>query len=121
MGPWTIDAAAAGVRLDKFLAAADRLGSRGRAVDALARGKIFLNGREATPRDAGAPLAAGDVVRFWIDRPGSARRRATLGDQRDLPIVFEDDDLIVVDKPAGVLAVPLPRREEARSVFDDLK
>src|SRR5262245_59772860 len=101
MGQWTIDGAAAGVRLDKYRAAADRLGSRGRAADALARGKIFLNGREATPRDAGTPLAKGDVVRIWVDRPGSARRRAALGADHDLPIVFEDDDLVVVDKPAG--------------------
>src|SRR6185503_14669062 len=58
-----------------------------------------------------------------MDRPGSAKRRGSLGDARDLPIVFEDDQLIVLNKPAGVLAVPLPlrRREDARSVFDDLK
>ena len=58
-----------------------------------------------------------------MDRPGSAKRRATLGDDRDLPIVYEDDTLVVLDKPAGLLAVPLPlrRRENARSVFDDLK
>ena len=58
-----------------------------------------------------------------MDRPGSAKRRATLGDDRDLPIVYEDDALIVLDKPAGLLAVPLPlrRRDDARSVFEDLK
>ena len=118
---WTIDAGAAGVRLDKFLAAPDRLGSRGRAVDALARGKVFLNDREATRDDAGASLAAGDVVRVWMDRPGSARRREALGSERDLPIVYEDDVLVVLNKPAGVLAVPLAQRDGARSVLDDLK
>src|SRR4029077_11820937 len=46
-----------------------------------------------------------------------------LGEQRDLPIVYEDDAVIVLNKPAGLLAVPLPlqRRNEARSVFEDLK
>jgi 23S rRNA pseudouridine1911/1915/1917 synthase len=118
---WTVDAAAAGARLDKFLAAADRLGSRGRAADALARGKIYLNDREADMKDAGVALSAGDVVRVWMDRPGSAKRRPTLGDERDLPIVHEDSSIIVLNKPAGLLAVPLERRDEARSVYEDLK
>jgi len=123
MTHWTVTSREAGVRLDKFLAGADRIGSRVRAATALERGKIFLNEREMTPDQAGTKLAAGDVVRAWMDRPGSAKRRATLGDDRDLPIVYEDDTLIVLDKPAGLLAVPLPlrRRENARSVFDDLK
>jgi len=118
---WTVDASAAGSRLDKFLAAEGRLGSRRRAAEALARRKVFLNGREATDADAATPLAPGDKVRFWIDRPGTSKRPQSIGDARDLRIVYEDDDLVVVDKPAGVLAVPLARRENARSVYDDLK
>jgi 23S rRNA pseudouridine1911/1915/1917 synthase len=123
MPEWTVPVAEAGERLDKFLAAADRAGSRRRAVDALDRRKVFLNDREMTRTDAGVRVAAGDLVRLWIDRPGSARRRATLGERRDLPIVYEDDHLVVLNKPAGVLAVPLPRerRTDARSVFEDLK
>jgi 23S rRNA pseudouridine1911/1915/1917 synthase len=121
MDRWTVDAAAAGARLDKFLASADRLGSRKRAAAALARGKIYLNDREATVKDAAAILAAGDAVRVWMDRPGSARRRGSLGEERDLPIVYEDASLIVLNKPAGLLAVPLERRADARSVYEDLK
>ena len=60
-------------------------------------------------------------MQVWADRPGTAKRRTALGDERDLPIVYEDDLLIVLNKPAGVLAVPLERREGARSVFEDLK
>ena len=120
---WTVSRDEVGVRLDKYLAAPDRLGSRARAVDALARGKIFLNDREVATSHAGTRLAEADVVRVWMDRPGSARRRLALGDARDLPIVYEDDHLLVLNKPAGVLAVPLPadRRDSARSVFDDVK
>jgi 23S rRNA pseudouridine1911/1915/1917 synthase len=72
------------------------------------------------PRDAAARrLAAGDHVRVWIDRPGSARGRVArrVGDLR---IVFEDDTLIVLDKPAGLLAVPLERRGGAPSIFDQV-
>ena len=56
-----------------------------------------------------------------MDRPGTAKRRTTLGDERDLPIVYEDEAVIVLNKPAGVLAVPLERHEGARSVLEDLK
>jgi 23S rRNA pseudouridine1911/1915/1917 synthase len=123
MPQWTVNSRDAGARLDKFLADRERIGSRARAAEALERGKIFVNEREVTVGEAGSRLAVGDVVRAWMDRPGSARRRVTLGDDRDLPIVYEDDTLVVLDKPAGLLAVPLPlcRRKDARSVFDDLK
>ena len=40
--------------------------------------------------------------------------------KRRLDIVFEDDDLIVINKPAGLLTVPLERRRSAPSVYDDL-
>src|ERR1043166_7564423 len=123
MPQWTVNDDDAGARLDKFLAAGHRVGSRARAVESLDRGRVFGNEGEMT-RAPGAPrLAVGDIVRVWSDRPGSAKRRAHLGDDRDLPIVYEDDALVVLNKPAGLRAVPLPlrRRENARSVFDDLK
>jgi len=118
---WTAGPSDAGLRLDKFLADPARLGSRARAAAALQRGKIFVNDRETTTADAGARLARGDTVRVWMDRPGSAKRQTSLGDDRDLPIVYEDEALIVLNKPAGLLAVPLERRGDARSVFEDLK
>ncbi len=118
---WTAGREDAGLRLDKYLAAAERLGSRARAASALARGKVFLNGREASPAAAASRLAPGDEVRIWMDRPGTAKRRAALGDSRDLPILYEDEAVIILNKPAGVLAVPLERRGDARSVFDDIR
>ena len=123
MPQWTVAAKEVGTRLDKYLAAPDRAGSRARAATALERGKVFVNDREMTMADAPARVAAGDVVRFWEDRPGTAKKRSSLGADRDLPVVYEDDALIVLNKPAGLLAVPLPlqRRNDARSVFEDLK
>ena len=115
---WTIAPDEAGARLDKFLAAGSRLGSRGRAVDALERGKVYVNGVEAGIVDAARRLVAGDVVRVWMDRPGSARRRPRLGITGDLDVIFEDDDLLVVNKPAGLLSVPLERKSAVPSVYD---
>src|SRR5678815_4091999 len=114
---WTIDDAAAGTRQDKYLAAPERLGSRARAVAALERGKIYLNNHEASLADAGVRLAAGDAVRVWMDRPGSARaRRPGVREIGDVEIVFEDETLIVVNKPTGLLTVPLERKSDAPSV-----
>jgi 23S rRNA pseudouridine1911/1915/1917 synthase len=123
MPEWIVNAGDAGTRLDKYLAARDRAGSRSRAADALVRGKVFVDDRAATLADAGLRLAAGVSIRLWTDRPGTAKRTATLGDDRDLPIVFEDETIVVLDKPPGLLAVPLPlkRSRNARSVYEDLK
>ncbi|HXG53814.1 MAG TPA: RluA family pseudouridine synthase, partial [Vicinamibacterales bacterium] len=118
---WTASAADAGVRFDKFLADPGRLCSRGRAVVALERGKIFLNGDETDVSDASRRLLAGDVVRFWEDRPGSARRRPRTGPSGDLDVVFEDDLLLVVNKPAGILSVPLERKADAPSVYEQIE
>jgi 23S rRNA pseudouridine1911/1915/1917 synthase len=118
---WTVTAEAEGTRLDKFLADPGRLGSRGRATAALERGKVFLNDAEAAPADGGRRLVAGDAVRIWVDRPGSARKRIIRPARRgELDVLYEDDALIVVNKPAGLLAVPLPQREAATSVQDEL-
>lgn len=118
---WAVDPADAGTRLDKYLASDARLGSRGKAAEALARGKIFLNDREATPADGAQRLAAGDVVRVWMDRPGSSRKLTQRPPRAgELSIVYEDDAMVVVDKPPGLLTVPLPRRAEAPSVEDAL-
>jgi 23S rRNA pseudouridine1911/1915/1917 synthase len=116
---WIVSAADAGVRLDKFLAAADRLGSRKRASVALDRAKVFVNDVEAAASAGATRLAKGDRVRVWMDRPGSSRSRTPVR-TGDLRILFEDESLIVLDKPAGLLAVPLERQEHADSVVDQL-
>jgi 23S rRNA pseudouridine1911/1915/1917 synthase len=114
---WTVDAADAGTRLDKFLAGADRLGSRAKAAAALERGKVFLNDTEIGLAEAGLRLAAGDRVRLWMDRPGSSKARPAPLEPGGLQIVYEDDSLLVLNKPPGLLAVPLARRDEAPSVY----
>jgi 23S rRNA pseudouridine1911/1915/1917 synthase len=118
---WTVGAAEEGVRLDKFLAAAGRLGSRGQATAALERGKVFLNGAEASGSAGARRLTAGDRVRVWMDRPGTAKARARHGRFGDLDVVYEDEVLLVVNKPAGVLAVPLERRSESPSTYDHVE
>jgi 23S rRNA pseudouridine1911/1915/1917 synthase len=82
---------------------------------------VFLNDAEVGTPDASRRLADGDDVRLWIDRPGSAMRRPGSYSSGDLHILYEDDVLIVLDKPAGMLSVPLERRAGATSAYDLLE
>ncbi len=118
---WNVGVEDAGARLDKFLAAPGRLASRARAAAALERGKVFLNGGEVGLAGAATRLNTGDAVRVWMDRPGSATARRRAQHVGDLIILFEDESLLVVDKPAGLLAVPLERKSAAPSVFEQLE
>jgi 23S rRNA pseudouridine1911/1915/1917 synthase len=97
-----------GVRLDKFLASPDRLGSRKRVATALERGKVFINDVEVGLDAASRRLRRGDVIYVWMDRPGSAKRHTGPFEVGQLKVLFEDDLLLVVNKPAGLLSVPLP-------------
>ena len=118
---WIAAPADAGARLDKFLAAPDRLGSRSRVADALERGRVFLNGNEANLRDGASKLTAGDQIELWIDRPGSAGRRPYSAPRGDGFILYEDDALLVLNKPPGMLSVPLERRAGAMSAYDHVE
>jgi 23S rRNA pseudouridine1911/1915/1917 synthase len=111
---WSVTAEEQGLRLDRFLSAADRLGSRGRVRIALDRGQVFVNEVEASVKDAGSRLNSGDVVRLWRDRPGSSRRK-TSPKSDTLPLLYEDETMLVVNKPAGLLSVPLGRGTSSRS------
>jgi len=104
---FTVAPSEVGTRLDKFLAAPARLGSRGKAADALARGQVFVNGNEVASDAAAQAMRAGDLVRLWRSRPGSAKRRSVTRDAGPLTIVYEDEAFAVVDKPPGLLSVPL--------------
>jgi 23S rRNA pseudouridine1911/1915/1917 synthase len=114
---WTVTMREAGERLDKFLATDERLGSRGRAAKAIERGKVFLNGREVLHAEAATRLKAGDVVRVWMDRPGTSKPRPRERHDGDLHVLYEDDTLIVVNKPAGLLSVPLERLPDDPSML----
>jgi 23S rRNA pseudouridine1911/1915/1917 synthase len=118
---WRVTEDEAGSRLDKFLASPNRLGSRSRVVTALDRGRVFVNDIESAAADGSSRVDAGDDVCVWTDRPGTARRRPDAVRKSPLRIVFEDDDLIVLDKPAGLLSVPLDVREAAASIFEQVE
>ena len=92
----------AGRRLDQFLA--DALGeavSRSRLKGLIEDGRVTLNG--AVVRQPRRRIAAGDVASVDVPPPAEAAPRA---EAIALSILYEDDDLIVMDKPAGMVVHP---------------
>lgn len=118
---WTVSPEEAGQTIDKFLAAPERLGSRSKATAARERGKVFINEVEADPADVRRRVNGGDEIRVWEDRPGSSRRRPVPFKSGPLNVLYEDQHLIVLNKPAGLLAVPLERKGEETSIFDQVE
>jgi 23S rRNA pseudouridine1911/1915/1917 synthase len=118
---WQVSESESGLRLDKWLAAAERLGSRSKALSAIERGKVFVNGVEQTVAGAARRMQTGETVRLWMDRPGSAERRYTERREAGLHLLYEDSSLLVINKPAGLLTVPLPSQPDEPSLLDQVK
>lgn len=98
----TIAQEAAGWRLDRALAAAIPTLSRERLKALIAAGA--LTGPEGTPvRDPATKAAIGGTYRLEIPAPKPARNEAQA---IALEIVHEDEHLLVVDKPAGMVVHP---------------
>ncbi len=97
-----VDADAAGQRLDQWLAGklAPAL-SRSRVQALVRQGAVSVGGRVAI--EAKHKLAAGDMVTVHLPEPEPAEPR---GENIPLDILYEDDALIVVNKPAGLVVHP---------------
>jgi len=92
---------AAGERLDAFLAAP--LGSRSQAARLIAAGLVLVDG---TPPRKGQPLRGGERIEVGQEEPEAADATAPAAVTARFQIAFEDEHLIVVDKPAGVVVHP---------------
>ena len=91
----------AGVRLDAFLSADGAL-TRSQAARLIAEGRVRVNGK---PAAKSARLSGGETV--TVDVP---HLRETALPPQDIPldVVYEDDDVIVVNKPTGLVVHPAP-------------
>ena len=93
--------AAAGERLDRFLASLPEVGSRGVAERLLAEG-VLVDGQG---RAKSHRLSGGEELEFEVpERPVQELEP----EQMDLRIAYEDEHLVVVDKPAGLVVHPAP-------------
>ncbi len=97
----TAPAEAEGARLDKWLADAGIGMSRSRLRVLIEEGRVTMNGQPAT--DPSAKVVVGAT--YAIDRPAPV---GALPEPEDIPldVVFEDEHLIIIDKPPGLVVHP---------------
>jgi 23S rRNA pseudouridine1911/1915/1917 synthase len=98
-----VDAAQAGMRLDRFLAEALPKLSRTRIQALISDGRVERAG--ATVASTSQRVKSGDRFTIYEPPPQPAKPE---GQDIALTVVYEDSDLIVIDKPAGLVVHPAP-------------
>ncbi len=89
-----------GVRLDRFIA--DLLESRSQAQKAIADGRVTINGERVIKSRS---VQAGQRVAVILPE---IKPIIAIDAESTVPIVFQDDAMIIVDKPAGMVVHPAP-------------
>ncbi|MFZ0341586.1 MAG: RluA family pseudouridine synthase [Gaiellaceae bacterium] len=92
---------AAGERLDRFLAGLPEVGSRAAAERLLSAGAVLVDGEL---RGKSHKLAGGEAVAIEAPAPVAVPEV----EPPELTVAYEDEHLLVVDKPAGVVVHPAP-------------
>jgi 23S rRNA pseudouridine1911/1915/1917 synthase len=93
----------AGQRLDKFLASHLPELSRARLQDLIEAGEVRRE--DAVITDGSSRVKPGQSYAVHLPEP---RPAAPQGEERPLDVVFEDEHLLVLDKPAGLVVHPAP-------------
>ena len=86
------------MRLDKFVKAEHAELSWRQVRDAIEKGQVTVDGR--VEKDPGLDVFSGAAILLNLNRPAESRARASFD------ILHEDDHIIVLNKPAGLLSIP---------------
>lgn len=95
----TVTAEEAGARLDAYLASATEL-TRSAAARLMEEEQVTLNGKRANKKDK---VKAGDVIIVLLPEPEPDE---AIPQDIPLDIVYEDEDILVVNKPCGMVVHP---------------
>lgn len=106
----TVPDEADGTRLDRFLASVLGDQSRSRLQKLIKDGQVLVGGRAAKPNQ---PVKRGQDVSIDIPEPLPA---APAPEALPLQILYQDQDVIVVDKPAGMVVHPAAGHESGTLV-----
>lgn len=88
-------------RLDRFLAASLSQHSRARLQALIKAGQVNVNGKPVTK--TGHPLSGGETVSIVVP---AAQPTGLIPEDIPLDIIFENDEVIVINKPAGLVVHP---------------
>jgi len=92
-------------RLDVFLSQQPAIGTRSRAQRLIRQGHVTVDGSR---RKAAQPVHPADVVTVFIPEESPLPRAEDL----PLAMMYEDADVLIIDKPAGVVVHPAPGHSE---------
>ena len=95
-----------GLRLDRFLGMQNIFKNRSQALKIIQQGRVLLKGQK--PLKPSSPLKAGDVLKIHLPAEFSAEGKALDPYDFPVPVVYEDEDVLVVEKPAGLVTHPAP-------------
>lgn len=87
-------------RLDVYLTHQIQNATRNKVQQAINEGLVLVDGKQVKPSH---PVAPGETIEVTLPRPP---RPEAVPENIPLDIVYEDDDLIVVNKPAGMVTHP---------------
>jgi len=87
-------------RLDTFLTSHVENATRSKVQKAIKDGAVLVNGKAVRPS---YPVTGGEVITVTLPKPPP---QDAVPEQIPLDIVYEDDDLLVVNKPAGMVVHP---------------
>ena len=87
-------------RLDLYLVSKTKEISRSKIQRFIKEGQVRVNGEAAT---SNYKIASGDLITLELPSPKAVQIKA---EKLSLKVIYEDDDLIVIDKPAGVVVHP---------------
>lgn len=106
---YTVPDEAAGERLDAWISGAADI-SRSRAQKLIEEGGILRNGKPTDKKDKVAP---GDEITVTLPEPSECN-----AEPEDIPldVVYEDTDIIVINKPKGMVVHPAPGNEHGTLV-----
>lgn len=103
--------ASAGQRIDRWLAETLPDRSRSEVQRWIKNGDVLVDQISAK---ASQRLEAGQVIAIQLPQPAEA---PTVQPQNlNLPIIFEDNDLLIIDKPAGMVVHPAPGHDDGTLV-----
>ncbi len=99
------------MRLDRWLVSQRPEQSRSRIQIFIDNGLVLVNGR---PGKSKTPLRTGDEIKLWLPPPEPLPY--LMPEKMNLNILFEDEHLIVINKPSGLTVHPAPGNKQGTLV-----
>lgn len=97
----TVDKGQEPMRLDKFLVARIEGASRNKVQQAIEAGRVLINGKQIQPNHRIKP---GEEIVVYSDK--EVQGEEIIPEKMNLDIRFEDDDIMIINKPVGMVVHP---------------